>query len=82
MPIASGVPASFWKYLFIVWRDCFQRPYRCARTMTQFHLTKDTARKWTAALSVSGLSSVRYGKRHEPNLPGVPREIRYAADST
>ena len=50
--------------------------------MTQFHLTKDTARKWTAALSVSGLFHVRYGKRHEPNLPGTPTEIRYKADST
>lgn len=82
MPIASGVPASFWKYLMIVWRDCFGRHHRCSRTMTQFHMTKDSASKWTAALYASQLFYVRYGKRHEPNLPGVPTEIRYKLDST
>ena len=82
MPIASGVPASFWKFLMIVWRDCFGQRHKCSKTMTQFHMTKGTASKWTAALYVSHLFYVRYGKRHEPNLPGVPTEISYKADST
>lgn len=82
MPIAVGVPASFWKYLIIVWRDCFGQRRRCSKTMTQFHMTKGTASRWTAALFASCLFYVRYGKRHEPNLPGIPTEIRYLPEST
>jgi hypothetical protein len=82
MPIAPGIPASFWKFLRIVWRDCFGQRRKCSKTMTQFHMTKGTASKWTAALYISHLFYVRYGKRHEPNLPGVPTEIRYKEDST
>src|SRR5260370_11472800 len=84
MPIAVGVPASFWKYLLIVWRDCFdQHPgYRCSKTMTQFHMTKGRASKWTAALSVSCIFHVRYGRRHNLNEPGVPTEITYEPDTT
>ncbi|SRR6266567_5092745 len=84
MPLAVGVPASFWKYLLVVWRDCFGKNsgYRCRRTMTQFHVSKDTALKWTAALSVSCLFQVRYGVRHKLNEPGLPTVIEYRPDST
>ena len=84
MPIAMGIPASFWKYLLIVWRDCFdQHPgYRCSKSMTQFQMTKGRASKWTAALSVSGIFNVRYGKRHTPNEPGIPTEIVYQIEAS
>jgi len=63
MPIAAGIPASFWKYLLVLWRDlfgqgCERKGYRAAKTMTQLHMDKDTASQWTAALDVSGLFEV------------------------
>jgi hypothetical protein len=87
MPYANGIPASFWKYLMVLFRDVFSagcetRGYRAAKTMTQFHMTKETAMQWTAALSVSGLFEVNYGFRYAANLPGVPTEFKYVASST
>jgi hypothetical protein len=79
MPIGAGIPASFWKYMVVLWRDIVDtKPgFRAAKTMTQFHVGKDAAMKWTAALHVSGLFNVRYGVRHKPNEPGIPTKFEY-----
>jgi len=87
MPFAAGTPASFWKYLLILWRDivgvgCDKKGYRTAKIMTSFHMDKDTASQWTAALSVSGLFTIAYGRRFAANLPGVPTVIQYRHGST
>ncbi len=87
MPFAAGTPASFWKYLLILWRDifgvgCDKKGYRAAKIMTSFHMDKDTASQWTAALSVSGLFNIVYGRRYATNMPGVPTVIQYRSTST
>src|SRR5262249_35974302 len=87
MPFAAGIPASFWKYLLVLWRDlfgmgCVERGYRAAKTMTQFNMDKDTANQWTAALSVSGLFKVTNGRRYDYNTPGIPTIIQYRANAT
>src|SRR5208337_4677800 len=87
MPYANGIPASFWKYLLILWRDifgvnCEAKGYRTDKTMTQFHVTKETAMQWTAAVDVSGMFEVKYGVRHRPNEPGIPTQFKYNIEST
>jgi hypothetical protein len=87
MPYANGIPASFWKYMMVLWRDVFganheAKGYTTDKVMTQFHITKETAMQWTAALSVSGVFSVFYGVRHRPNEPGIPTKITYLPQST
>jgi hypothetical protein len=84
MPISVGIPASFWKYLLVLWRDIADNKpgYRSTKTMTQFQVGRDAAMKWTAALSVSCSFHVRYGFRHKPNEPGVPTTIEYLPHST
>lgn len=82
MPLAPGIPASFWKFLIVVWREVMGQRHLCSKTMNQFHVTKNTARRWTAALSVSHLFNVHYGKRHKPNEPGIPTMISYRTKST
>ncbi len=82
MPHANGIPASFWKFLLVLWRDIVgikgtQRGYIAEKSMTQFHCTKDTAMRWTAALAVSGLFRVDYGVRHAANEPGIPTKFKY-----
>lgn len=82
MPLAVGIPASFWKFLLVLWRDTVgikgvQRGYVAERSMTQFHESKDTAMRWTAALAASGLFHVVYGFRHRPNEPGIPTKFKY-----
>ncbi len=83
-PIANGIPTSFWKYLLVVWRDIVdQRPeFTSRKAITDFHVSKDAASKWTAALSVSCLFFVKYGYRNKPNEPGVPTVIEYYPHST
>src|SRR5690349_16751576 len=80
MPFGTGIPASFWKYLLVLWRDifgigCDKKGYRAAKIMTSFHMDKETASQWTAALSVSGVFAIAYGRRFAANLPGVPTVI-------
>jgi hypothetical protein len=87
MPYANGIPASVWKYMMVLWRDvfginCEAKGYVAEKVMTQFHVSKETAMQWTAALSVSGVFSVFYGIRHRPNEPGIPTKITYYKDST
>jgi hypothetical protein len=87
MPYANGIPASFWKYLMVLWRDlfgvnCEAKGYRADKTMTQFHMTKETAMQWTAALAASGLFEVHYVIRHKPNEPGIPTQFKYYEQST
>lgn len=88
MPFATGVPASFWKYMIVLWRDlfgvgCDRKGYRAAKTMTQFHMDKDNAARWTAALSVSGLFTIAYGRRYgDYTTPGIPTVIQYRPVST
>ena len=87
MPYANGIPASFWKYMMVLWRDtfgvnCESKGYRADKTMMQFHVTKETAMQWTAAISVSGLFEVFYGIRHRPNEPGIPTQFKYKVEST
>ena len=83
MPFAPNVPASFWKFLWIVLRGVLDKDFKqCKRTMEQFHLTKLTSRKSAAALSVSCLFDVQYGRRHDYKKPGTPTIIRYRFDST
>jgi len=82
MPQAEGIPASFWKFMLVLWRDTVgvkgtQRGYIADKSMTQFHMTKDTAMRWTAALAGSGLFCVTYGVRHYPNEPGIPTKFEY-----
>jgi hypothetical protein len=87
MPIATGIPASFWKYLLVLWRDtfgvgCDRKGYRASKVMTQFHMDKETAMQWTAALAVSGLFNIDYGRKFAANAPGIPTVFQYRADST
>ena len=90
MPFAAGIPASFWKYLLVLWRDlfgagCEKRGYKASKTMTQFHMNKETAIQWTGAMSVSGLFIVSYGFKPAPykkNTPGLPTVFQYRADAT
>src|SRR5438046_2001613 len=87
MPFAAGIPASFWKYMLVLWRDlfgvgCEKRGYKAMKTMTQFHMAKETAMQWTAALDVSGLFKVTYGFRYDKNTHGVPTVFEYRAKST
>jgi hypothetical protein len=81
MPVAAGIPASFWKYLLVLWRAVVgingtQRGCVADGSMTQFHESKDTAMRWTA-LAPSGLFRVDYGVRHRPNEPGIPTKFKY-----
>jgi hypothetical protein len=87
MPYAAGIPASFWKYMIVLWRElfgvnCETKGYRAAFTMSQFHMTKETAMQWTAAVAMSGLFEIEYGFRYKPNQPGVPTTFKYREEST
>jgi hypothetical protein len=87
MPYANGIPASFWKYMMVIWCDvvgpnCETKGYRADKVMTQFHMTKETAMQWTAALDASGLFSIEYGFRYKSNVPGVPTKFKYLEKST
>lgn len=89
MPFATGIPASFWKFLLILWRDLFgigsgdgKRGYKALKTMTQFHMSKEVAMQWTAALDVSGFFKVAYGFRFDKKVPGVPTVFQYRPDAT
>ena len=87
MPIAAGIPASFWKYMLVLWRDvvgigCDKKGYRANKIMSDFHMDKDTATQWTAALSVSGIFNIAYGRRYNFNAPGVPTMIQYRQEAT
>jgi hypothetical protein len=87
MPYATGIPASFWKYMMVLWKDimgpnCETNGYTTDKTMTQFHMTKETAMQWSAALSVSGLFTVHYGVRYRANEPGIPTQFTYRKEST
>ncbi len=80
----KGIPASFWVCLLVVWADVVGKgryKLESKKTMRQFPLRPSAACKWTAALSVSGLFSVRYGFRHAKNEPGTP-SVFYYQDAT
>ncbi len=75
-----GIPAAFWLCLLAVWADVVGKgryKLEATKTMQQFPLRPAAARKWAAALSVSGLFYVRYGFRHTKNEPGTPTVFRY-----
>jgi hypothetical protein len=80
------IPASFWKYSFVLWRDivgpnCQQKRYTAKKTMQDFGIRPATASRWTAAYTASGLFEVKLGARHVKGAKGDPSVYRYL-DST
>jgi hypothetical protein len=63
MPLATSVPASFWKFLLVLWRNVMNGNAQLANKLSiqQFEISKTQAVKWKAALSVSGLFTVTTG---------------------
>jgi hypothetical protein len=78
MALGRYIPADFWQFLMIVWRDVnHHADSTCDRSMRQFHIRPTKASKWTAALMVSGLFYVRYGWKHKNKEKGVPTQFTY-----
>ena len=82
IPISDGIPASFWKFLLILWRDIvgvdgIERGYRAEKTSRQFNMDKDAANQWIVAVQCSACFHVELGYRRVPNQPGIPTKFHY-----
>jgi len=98
MRCGKGIPASFWKLTFVLWRDIlkpspdpnnagqFLYHYTAKTTFEQLkedHRIGDKAvQSWQGAYFVSGLFSVKKGRRKAPKLPGEPTIWRYNPAAT
>ena len=76
------IPASFWKYSLVLWRDvvginCVQRGFTAKKTMQDFAIRPATAMRWTAAYMASGLFDIKLGARHVKGVKGSPSTFRY-----
>ena len=66
------VPASFWKFLFILWHEVMhERPgkpdWTAKLSMREFGVRANDASKWTAALRAAGLFTVELGTFQDRN---------------
>ena len=66
------VPASFWKFLFILWHEImFDRPgkpdWTAKLSMREFGVRANDASKWSTALKASGLFTVEHGSFQDRN---------------
>ena len=92
----KGIPAAFWKLTFVVWRRAvapsgkidgqWQFDYTCKTTESKLHseynINKAAVADWTRAYSVSGLFSIKKGKRHVKDQPGTPTIWYYNKSAT
>ncbi len=96
MRLGKGIPNSFWKLTFVVWRDVLKpkknaqgeyfHDYIAKTTFEQLweeHRIGDKAvTSWQAAYSVSGVFAVKNGKRHNKKVAGTPTAWRYNVGAT
>jgi hypothetical protein len=88
----KGIPATFWKFTDIAWRNfvapgkpdekgAFTFPCEWRVTAEQLveehRIHKAAALKWMAAYSVCGFVDVTLGKRHKIDQPGSPSVFHY-----
>ena len=93
--ISKGIPASFWKFTFVLWRellkpkkqgDEFVYPYVFNTTYEWFEnehgIGDANVQEWTSAYAVSGLFKIKKGKRHNHKVPGEPSVWYYNTKAT
>jgi hypothetical protein len=77
---APRIPASFWKFTLVLWRGVtngnLRREHKAS--MKQFHVRADSAVKWTAAYSVSGLFTIETGNWEDEEATN----FQYRVDAT
>lgn len=78
MPLGPHIPAYFWKFLLVLWRDInHHADDTCKKSMRQFHIRAEDASLCAAAVMVSGLFYVEYGWKHKLAEKGVPTKFTY-----
>jgi hypothetical protein len=92
MRLGKGIPNSFWKLTFVIWRDVLKPKskdgnggwiYDYTAKTTQEQLLEDhrindrVVQQWSAAYAVSGLFTVTVGRRHNVRIPGEPTIWKY-----
>jgi hypothetical protein len=96
MRLGKGIPNSFWKLTFVIWRDVVKPKgkdgdkwiYDYTAKTTQKQLWEDhrindrVVQQWAAAYAVSGLFTVTVGRRHNVRIPGEPTIWKYHTESS
>jgi hypothetical protein len=93
--ISKGIPASFWKFSFVIIRELLQpkkegeafvHHYQFNTTFEWFedeHGLGDAAvQEWSSAYAVSGLFNITKGKRHNHKEKGTPTVWQYNKAAT
>jgi hypothetical protein len=93
--ISKGIPASFWKFTFVMLRELLQPKkqgdefvyhYKFNTTFEWFeeeHGLGDAAvQEWQGAYAVSGLFHIKKGKRHHHTVKGEPTVWTYNPRAT
>ena len=79
---APRIPNSFWKYMLYLWRYITDgnELRECEIASKQFPVRTDAAVRWTAAVSLSGLFDVTFGKWTKQH--DEPTHFAYRCDAT
>lgn len=78
MPLGPKIPATFWQFLLIVWRDVnHHKDNACKKALKKFYMREASAGRWTAALQASGLFHVKYGHGDKDRKNAVPTVLTY-----
>jgi len=97
MRVGRGIPNSFWKLTFVIWRDIlkpkknpdgegFFYDYTATTTFEQLWndhgINEKSTQEWQAAYYVSGLFNVKKGTFKRKGVPGEPTVWRYNPKAT